>query len=62
MFDAGYATVDPDYRFVVSDKVREVFQNGNEYRRLHGNRLALPMSPTHWPDKALLRWHNEERF
>jgi putative restriction endonuclease len=62
VFDAGYATVDTDYRFVVSDKVREVFQNGNEYRRLHGERLALPMSPTDWPDKALLRWHNEERF
>ena len=62
VFDAGYATVDTDYRFVVSDKVREVFQNGNEYRRLHGKRLALPMRPADWPDKALLRWHNEERF
>lgn len=62
VFDAGYATVGPDYRFVVSDKVREVFQNGNEYRRLHGNKLALPANRADWPDKALLRWHNEERF
>jgi putative restriction endonuclease len=62
VFDAGYATVDPDYRFVVSDKVREVFQNGNEYRRLHGKQLALPANRGDWPDKALLRWHNEERF
>ena len=51
-----------DYRFVVSDKVREVFQNGNEYRRLHGKQLALPVNQADWPDKALLRWHNYERF
>lgn len=62
VFDAGYATVDTDYRFVVSDKVRELFQNGNEYRRLHGKQLALPLGRTDWPDKDLLRWHNEERF
>ena len=42
--------------------MREVSQKGNEYRRLHGNRLALPTNPADWPDKALLRWHNEERF
>jgi putative restriction endonuclease len=62
VFDAGYATVDTDYRFVVSDKVREVFNNGEEYRRLHGRTLALPANPADRPDKGLLRWHNDERF
>jgi putative restriction endonuclease len=28
VFDAGYATVDVDYKFVVSKRVKEVFQNG----------------------------------
>src|SRR4029077_12755333 len=33
VFDAGYATVDERYRFLVSKKVKEVFNNGEEYLR-----------------------------
>lgn len=62
VFDAGYATLDSDYRFVVSQKVREVFNNGSEYLRLHGTRLRLPGNPFDHPDKAALRWHNDQRF
>ena len=36
VFDAGYVTVDEDLKFVVSDRVKTDFNNGNEYRRLHG--------------------------
>jgi putative restriction endonuclease len=62
VFDAGYATLDSDYRFVVSQKVREVFNNGSEYLRLHGTRLRLPANPLDHPDKTALRWHNDQRF
>jgi putative restriction endonuclease len=62
VFDAGYATIDTDYRFVVSNKVKEVFDNGNEYRRLHGKSLLLPMSESDWPDPKLLQWHNENKY
>jgi putative restriction endonuclease len=62
VFDAGYATLDSDYRFVVSQKVREVFNNGSEYLRLHGTRLRLPANPLDYPDKAGLRWHNDQKF
>jgi putative restriction endonuclease len=62
VFDAGYATFDNDYRFVVSNRVKEVFDNGNEYRRLHGRFLTLPESPLDHPDKAALTWHRDERF
>jgi putative restriction endonuclease len=62
VFDAGYATINPDYRFVVSDKVREVFNNGEEYRRLHGGRLWFPPNPADRPDPEALRWHNRNRF
>lgn len=62
VFDAGYATIDTSYRFVVSDKVREVFNNGEEYRRLHGAAMRLPRNPLDRPDPELLRWHNEHRF
>jgi putative restriction endonuclease len=62
VLDAGYATVDTDYRFVVSEKVKEVFNNGEEYRRLHGKPLLLPKRKSDWPDPEFLRWHNTERF
>jgi putative restriction endonuclease len=59
VFDAGYATVDQDYRLVVSSKVKDVFDNGNEYRRLHGQKLRLPARRDDWPSLEFLRWHNE---
>jgi putative restriction endonuclease len=62
VFDAGYATIDTDYRFVVSDKVREVFNNGNEYRRLHGQKFRLPENPSFIPSLQTIRWHNDERY
>jgi len=62
VFDAGYATIDTDYRFVVSDKVRDVFNNGEEYRRLHGALVRVPGNPAEQPDRSALQWHNENRF
>jgi putative restriction endonuclease len=62
VFDMGYATIDPNYRFVVSNEVRDRFDNGEEYRRLHGKVLRLPSESSDWPDPELLRWHNENRF
>jgi putative restriction endonuclease len=62
VFDAGYATIDPKHRFVVSNKVKEVFNNGEEYRRLHGKTLRLPNRVQDHPDPELLRWHNDKRF
>jgi putative restriction endonuclease len=59
VFDAGYATVDSDYRFVVGEKIKEVYDNGNEYRRLHGAQLRLPNNVADQPDLDFLRWHNE---
>jgi putative restriction endonuclease len=62
VFDAGYATIDRDYRFVVSEKVKDIFNNGNEYRRLHGSRMWLPRNARDQPDREVLRWHNDNRF
>jgi putative restriction endonuclease len=62
IFDAGYATIDEDLRFVVSDRVRSEFNNGEEYRRLHGQRLALPSTQLQQPDREALRWHNVSKF
>lgn len=62
VFDAGYVTFDEDLRMVVSDRVRTEFKNGNEYRRLHGERLHVPLDPTLRPNAEFLRWHRDERF
>lgn len=62
VFDAGYLTFDEDLRVVVSDRVRTEFNNGNEYRRLQGERLRLPQNREFHPDPARLQWHRENRF
>jgi putative restriction endonuclease len=59
LFDAGYVTVSPDYRFEVSRRIREEFDNGVHYYALHGARIALPADPRQHPDKAALQWHND---
>jgi putative restriction endonuclease len=62
IFDAGYATVDEGYRFLVSKKVKEVFNNGEEYLRLDGKSLRLPNRKIDWPNPDFLKWHNLNRF
>jgi putative restriction endonuclease len=62
VFDAGYVTVDSNYRFVVSKKVKEIFDNGEEYRRLHGKPLRVPIREVDRPDRQFLAWHNTQRF
>jgi putative restriction endonuclease len=62
VFDAGYVTFDDDFRMVVSDRVRSDFNNGEEYRRLHGQQLALPQNPRFRPSISNLAWHQNECF
>jgi putative restriction endonuclease len=62
VFDAGYVTIKEDLTFAVSNKVKEVFNNGEEYLRLHGARLRRPDLRADWPDVDLLRWHNKARY
>ncbi|HEX4159092.1 MAG TPA: HNH endonuclease [Rhizomicrobium sp.] len=62
VFDAGYVTIDEQLRFVVSGRVRTDFNNGNEYRRLHGAVVAEPAQASFRPDRDALRWHNEKVF
>lgn len=62
VFDAGYATITENYNFLVSKKVKEVFNNGEEYLRLNGNVLRLPTRKSDWPNPDFIRWHNQNRF
>ncbi len=46
LFDAGYVTVTPDYKFQASRKLKDDFDNGEEYFRLDGSNIWLPSPPT----------------
>ena len=62
VFDAGYVTIRDDFTFSVSNKVKEVFNNGEEYLRLQGATIRLPDRRADWPNTDLLRWHNHHRY
>jgi putative restriction endonuclease len=62
LFDSGYVTVTPDYRFEVSRRIKEEFENGRDYYALKGRLLSVPESAYFRPDHAALSWHNNERF
>jgi putative restriction endonuclease len=62
LFDSGYVTVTPELRFHVSRRIKEEFENGRDYYRMHGQQVAFPQSASWQPDASALRWHNEDRF
>lgn len=62
LFDAGYLTVTPEHRVEASSRMREDFNDGENYLRLHGHQVLVPSTPELQPDPEALRWHNENRF
>ena len=63
LFDDGYVTLDSDLHLLVSERVREQFENGHEYYRFNGVKLQnLPDSINDQPSREFIRWHNEECF
>jgi len=62
LFDIGYVTVSEDYRFEVSRRIREEFENGRDYYALQGKHMSLPSSKDTWPDKAFIEWHHENIY
>lgn len=62
LFDKGYVAVDPKHHFIVSNRLREDFENGRTYYPLHGQLIALPGSADHHPDPVHLHWHLQECF
>ena len=62
LFDAGYVTVTPDRRFVVSRRLADEWENGKAYYAMEGREIAVPARVADRPDPELLRWHNEQVF
>ena len=62
LFDKGYVTVTPDFRFDVSSKLKEDFDNGHSYFPMKGKTIRVPERNIEQPERELLRWHSEEVF
>ncbi len=62
LFDKGYVTLTSDFRFSVSNRLKEDYANGKSYYGLHGKRLQLPKHEQHWPSRDMLMWHNENLY
>jgi putative restriction endonuclease len=62
LFDAGYVTITPDYHVEASERMKDDFDDGDNYLKLRGTKVWVPDSPDLRPDQAALRWHNETVF
>jgi putative restriction endonuclease len=63
LFDEGYITVDPaDRKILVSTRIREEFENGKEYYRLHGMPIREPAVAAYRPSVEHLEYHAYTKF
>jgi putative restriction endonuclease len=63
LFDQGYVSVDPkEKRVIVSPRIREEFDNGRDYYKLHGQLLREPEATWAKPSLANLEYHASTVF
>ena len=62
LFDKGYVSVTPDYKFRVSRRLKDEFHNGEHYYQLQGQSIWLPRSAEDRPARDRLEWHNDTVF
>jgi putative restriction endonuclease len=62
LYDAGYVDISPDYKFRVSERVFDEFENGKEYYALAGQELRRPSDERAWPSRDALAWHGERMY
>jgi putative restriction endonuclease len=62
LFDRGYVTVTPDYRFRVSHCLKDDFDNGEVYYHMNGGEIRVPREASKRPDRELLEWHADTIF
>lgn len=62
LFDKGYVTVAPDYRFHVSPRLRTDFRNGEYYMSFDQREIWLPSRPEDRPARDALEWHADTVF
>lgn len=62
LFDRGYVTVTPEYRFRVSPRLRADWHNGRAYYAFDGQTIHLPRGGEAQPSRSELRWHADTVF
>jgi len=63
LFDEGYLSLTDDLRVEVSSRIKEQYENGRDYYRFHGHRIAVvPKSNHEQPAADFLRWHQEKVY
>lgn len=62
LYDRGYVTVTPDYKFRVSSSLREDFNNGHSYYSFDSTTIALPEELSSQPRRERLEWHLQEVY
>jgi putative restriction endonuclease len=63
LFDNGYLTVDERHKAVVSQRLRQDYNNGvYYYDNIHGRELRPPSNPAQRPAREFLEWHREHCF
>jgi putative restriction endonuclease len=62
LFDRGYVTVTPDYKFRVSQRLDDDWRNGKIYYALNSKPINLPKDESCCPDSRVLEWHADTVF
>jgi len=62
LFDRGYITITPSMNVEVSRRIKEEFENGRDYYRLHGSTIRIPADPQNVPSREYLDWHNSNIY
>src|SRR5262249_52118241 len=62
LFDRGYLAVDPGFRLLVSPRLRQDFQNGDQFYARAGQVIDLPDHRADRPNRDFLEWHLDEVF
>jgi putative restriction endonuclease len=62
LFDKGYVTVTPEYRFRVSRHLRADYHNGEYYMSFDQREIWLPRDPNDRPAQGMLEWHADTVF
>jgi len=62
LLDVGYITVTPDLKIEVSRRVKEDWNNGEEYYGFHGRAIRPPGDGYPQPAAEILRWHCENVY
>lgn len=62
LFDRGYVTITPSMELDVSRRIKEEYENGRDYYRLHGSTIRVPVNLADRPSREYLDWHNSKIY